>query len=58
MRNWLQEAGESALTDEYAKNFYYSMRQSSQGQKYELPDINEPDAMVNLLTSCIFTVTA
>ena len=56
VRSWLETAGEAA-TDGQAMNFYEGMKKSTKGQKYELPDLSSQDAMVNLLTSIIFTVT-
>lgn len=39
--------------------FYGGMEESTKGQKYELPELStrSQDAMVNLFTSIIFTVT-
>jgi len=58
VRSWLEEAGEEAATDKQAADFYKAMKESTKGQKYELPELSSQDAMVNLLTSIIFTVTA
>ena len=33
------------------------MKEASKGQAYTLPSMDEPDAMVNLLSTIIFTVT-
>jgi hypothetical protein len=57
VRNWLAKAGDAA-TDKQAKAFYEAVKDSSKGQKYELPEMDTEDAMVNLLSQIIFTVTA
>ena len=57
VRNWLEKAGDAA-TDKQATSFYEGMKESSKGQKYELPQMISQDAMLNLLSSVIFTVTA
>jgi len=57
VRDWLEKAGDAA-TDEQAKAFYKAVKDSSKGQKYELPEMDTEDAMVNLLSQIIFTVTA
>ncbi len=56
VRKWLEQAGDTA-TDQQSMNFYEGMRQSSLGQKYELPAADTEDAMVNLCSTIIFTVT-
>jgi hypothetical protein len=53
---WMSNA-EEAGTDSYAVAFYNAMRKSSLGQKYTLPIYSE-GTMIDLLTQCIFTVTA
>jgi hypothetical protein len=57
VREWLGNAG-SAISDSHAMEFYEAVKESTQGQKYELPAFGEDDAMVNLLSQAIFTVTA
>jgi len=56
VRDWLSKAG-NEVTDSFATNFYYAMKEASKGQAYTLPSMDEPDAMVNLLSTIIFTVT-
>ncbi len=56
VRDWLEHSGDASM-DEYAVNFYNAMKKASEGQAYELPSIESPDAMVNLLSVIIFTVT-
>ncbi len=57
VRSWLEKAGEAA-NDKQAKAFYSAMKKSTKGQKYELPELSSKDAMLHLLASIIFTVTA
>jgi hypothetical protein len=57
VKDWFDKSGDAA-NDDQAKAFYSGMQASTKGQSYELPDIDEDDAMVNLLSSIIFTVTA
>ena len=57
VRDWLEKAGDAA-TDEQAKAFYEAVKDSSKDQKYVIPEMNTEDAMVNLLSQIIFTVTA
>jgi len=58
VREWLSMAGDAA-TDKHAKAFYDVMKKSSNGQKHTLPPLDSsPDAMTNLLSTIIFTVTA
>jgi hypothetical protein len=56
VREWLDYAADAA-TDRYATAFYNGCKVATKGQKYELPDMSH-DAMVNLLSSIIFAVTA
>ena len=56
VRSWLLKAGDAA-TDEQATAFYEGMKESSKGQKYELPEMASEDAMANVLSTIIFTVT-
>ncbi len=56
VRDWLDKAGDEA-SDVYDKNFYDAMQKASVGQTYVLPSMKNPDAMVNLLSTIIFTVT-
>ena len=53
---WIAQAGDSA-GDKYALEFYNKMKESSDGQTYVIPDYS-PANMINLLTQCIFVVTA
>ena len=57
VRDWLEMAGDAA-TDRQAKAFYRAVKNSSKGQKYVIPKMDTDDAMVNLLSQIIFTVTA
>ena len=57
VREWLKEDGDSAK-DEFARAFYSEIRDASMGSKYELPEFEKEDAMVDLLSQGIFTVTA
>ncbi|KAL3931647.1 MAG: hypothetical protein SGBAC_011210 [Bacillariaceae sp.] len=57
VHDWLEKAGDAA-TDAQATAFYNGMKESTKGQAYEIPEMSEPNAMVNLLSSIIFTVTA
>lgn len=53
---WITQAGDAA-SDQYALDFYNQMKESSKGQAYVIPDYS-PENMINLLTQCIFVVTA
>lgn len=53
---WMTTAGDAA-SDEYAVEFYNKLKESSEGQAYEIPDYSAEN-MINLLTQCIFVVTA
>eukprot|EP00547_Thalassionema_nitzschioides_P016544 CAMPEP_0194242916 /NCGR_PEP_ID=MMETSP0158-20130606/8307_1 /TAXON_ID=33649 /ORGANISM="Thalassionema nitzschioides, Strain L26-B" /LENGTH=582 /DNA_ID=CAMNT_0038978103 /DNA_START=24 /DNA_END=1772 /DNA_ORIENTATION=- len=55
--SWLEKAGD-AVSDDQAEAFYRGMKESTKGQKYELPPYNEGKSMHKLLSSIIFTVTA
>ncbi len=57
VRNWLKHSGDAA-SDDHAKAFYDAMKKSTKGHMYHLPDWSTEDAMVDLLTAIIFTVTA
>eukprot|EP00526_Cylindrotheca_closterium_P005634 CAMPEP_0113640780 /NCGR_PEP_ID=MMETSP0017_2-20120614/21405_1 /TAXON_ID=2856 /ORGANISM="Cylindrotheca closterium" /LENGTH=574 /DNA_ID=CAMNT_0000552083 /DNA_START=19 /DNA_END=1746 /DNA_ORIENTATION=- /assembly_acc=CAM_ASM_000147 len=57
VKDWLDKAGDAA-TDKYATAFYKAMKATTKGQAYELPKMSEENAMVNMLSSIIFTVTA
>ena len=57
VRNWLKHSGDAA-SDDHAKAFYDAMKKSTKGHMYRLPDWSTEDAMVDLLTAIIFTVTA
>ncbi|GFH44117.1 predicted protein [Chaetoceros tenuissimus] len=52
---WMEKAGDEA-SDEYALEFYEAMKESSKGQKYELPEYSAEN-MIDLMTQVIFTVT-
>mmetsp|Transcript_25323 Transcript_25323/g.38398 ORF Transcript_25323/g.38398 Transcript_25323/m.38398 type:complete len:171 (+) Transcript_25323:1333-1845(+) len=56
VREWLKNAGEEA-EDDYALNFYTAMKETTKGQKYELPEYSK-DNMVDLISTIVFTVTA
>lgn len=56
VKSWLKKAGEAAA-DKEAKGFYNAMKATTKGQAYELPEFSE-DALVNLCSTIIFTVTA
>lgn len=53
---WMVASGDAA-SDKYAIDFYNKMKESSEGQAYEIPDYSMEN-MINLLTQCIFVVTA
>eukprot|EP00980_Cylindrotheca_fusiformis_P011991 scaffold2836_cov99-Cylindrotheca_fusiformis.AAC.6 len=55
--NWLDHSGDAA-NDDQANAFYDAMKTSTKGQTYELPEIGKENAMVDLLSTIIFTVTA
>lgn len=57
VREWLDASGD-AVSDDAAKGFYNEVKESTKGQKYELPDFETVDAMVNLISQMIFCVTA
>lgn len=57
VHDWLKQAGDAA-TDAQATAFYNGMKESTKGQAYEMPEMSQPNAMVNMLSSIIFTVTA
>lgn len=57
---WLDKAGDAAL-DKQATAFYDAMRESSKGQKYIIPPLDDDsgiEKMANLLSTVIFAVTA
>jgi len=54
---WLERAGDAA-SDSQARAFYREIKDSTKGQKYTLPKFSNDYAMLNLLSSIIFTVTA
>ena len=54
---WIHGAGDAAL-DEHAMEFYQDMVRSSKGQAYEVPTDCSKENMINLLSQCIFVVTA
>ena len=56
VREWLNQAGYGAV-DQYAQIFYNEIRNSSIGQKYEVPEFSGLESMVNLMTQAIFMVT-
>ncbi|CAJ1955964.1 unnamed protein product [Cylindrotheca closterium] len=57
VKDWLKKSGDAA-TDAQATAFYNGVKASTKGQAYELPEMSQENAMVNLLSSIIFTVTA
>lgn len=52
---WMEKAGDEA-SDEHALEFYEAMKESSKGQKYELPEYSAEN-MIDLMTQVMFTVT-
>lgn len=56
VKNWISKAGD-ACKDDQAMDFYNAMRESSKGQKYEIPEHSDEN-MANLCAQIIFTVTA
>jgi len=44
--------------DKYARAFYYDMQRTNRGQEYELPFEYSEEALIEMLTTCIWTVTA
>ncbi len=56
VKDWMSKAG-SACDDAQALEFYNAVRDSSKGQKYEIPAHSHGN-MVNLCAQIIFTVTA
>ena len=57
VRDWLERSGDAA-NDEHAQAFYNDIREKTIGSNYVLPGFETEDAMVDLLTQSIFTVTA
>jgi len=57
VRAWLNESGDQA-SDNYAMAFYESMRATTIGQAYEIPEYSGEQDMIDLLTQAIWTVTA
>lgn len=55
--HWLSAAGDLAKDDQ-ALAFYESVKQSSMGQKYEIPEYTGDESMIDLITQAIFVVTA
>jgi len=56
VKDWLEKSG-GAASDEQATAFYNAVKASTKGQAYELPDMSKENAMVNMLSSIIWTVT-
>lgn len=54
---WLKTSGEQA-EDEQAMNFYNSVKESTKGQAYEIPDYRTQDDMVDVCSQIIFIATA
>ncbi len=56
VKEWLNESGYAA-SDRYAEAFYNEVRESTLGQKYELPEFAGADSIAQVLTQAIFMVT-
>lgn len=56
VKEWLGME-EKAATDEYAQAFYNEIRQSTENQKYKLPEFKGADSIVDVLSQFIFRVT-
>jgi len=55
---WYKKAGHRAMNDKQARMFYDTVKESTKGQTYQIPDYSSKDDMIDLVSQIIFTVTA
>merc|ERR1712038_899104 len=55
---WYKKAGHRAMNDKQARMFYDTVKESTKGQTYQIPDYSSKDDVIDLVSQIIFTVTA